>query len=164
MAFFLPRHIRKVVPYRTGAAAPIASPGGKLSSAARLMRNGDRFILHLQLVKMVAFWYLCAFVSQFSFPFLSPFLIRPSVRTGAPSPRGKVFFRPVGLRNSTYAAQIPCAFSAILRPIDSNGRNRGISLSPAFHKFLPARRRRYPAGAGSAGGSGAGFLPSPGRF
>ena len=35
--------------------APMASPGGKLSSAARLMRNGELYRLPMQFVKKVLF-------------------------------------------------------------------------------------------------------------
>ena len=35
--------------------APMASPGGKLSSAARLMRNGEMYRLPMQFVKKVLF-------------------------------------------------------------------------------------------------------------
>jgi len=63
-----------------GAAAPKASPGEKLSSASETeeecgresnnYRQGNRLFASLR---------------------CTPFLIRPSVRTGAPSPRGKAF-------------------------------------------------------------------------
>ena len=35
------------------ARSAVASPGGKLSSAARLMRNGEMFRLRIQFVKKV---------------------------------------------------------------------------------------------------------------
>ena len=35
--------------------APMASPGGKLSSVARLMRNGEMYRLPMQFVKKVLF-------------------------------------------------------------------------------------------------------------
>ena len=74
-------------------------PRGKLSSKARLMRNGEHSILHLQLVKKVPFWYLCTSVSLLSLPYLSPFLIRPGIRRVTFPPGEGFFRRPVTLQN-----------------------------------------------------------------
>ena len=83
----------------TGTYGAHSFPRGKLSSKARLMRNGEHSILHLQLVKKVPFWYLCTSVSLLSLPYLSPFLIRPGIRR-ATFPPGEGFFRrPVTLQN-----------------------------------------------------------------
>ena len=72
------------------ARSAVASPGGKLSSAARLMRNGEMFRLRIQFVKKYnlkggTFLFDCVPYQK-----VSPFLIRPC---GAPSPRGKVLLR-----------------------------------------------------------------------
>lgn len=75
----------------TGTYGAHSFPRGKLSSKARLMRNGEHSILHLQLVKKVPFWYLCTSVSLLSLPYLSPFLIRPGIRR-ATFPPGEGFF------------------------------------------------------------------------
>ena len=76
----------KKLEYVSLARSAIASPGGKLSSAARLMRNGETERFSMQFVKkydLKSCTFLFACVPDQK---MSPFLIRPC---GAPSPRGK---------------------------------------------------------------------------
>ncbi len=58
----------------------MASPGGKLSSEARLMRNGDRFQFEVQSDKKYIFQAGTFFTNCLQICCMSPFLIRPGLR------------------------------------------------------------------------------------
>ena len=81
------------------ARSAIASPGGKLSSAARLMRNGETERFSMQFVKKARFEKLYVLICLRPNQKMSPFLIRPC---GAPSPRGKVLARQFTISRSAY--------------------------------------------------------------
>ena len=78
----------KKLEYVSLARSAIASPGGKLSSAARLMRNGETERFSMQFVKKYDLKSCTFLFACVPYQKMSPFLIRPC---GAPSPRGKVF-------------------------------------------------------------------------
>ena len=69
----------------------MASPGGKLSSEARLMRNGETDRFCIQFVKKVQLEKLYVLICLHPVLEKIAFLIRPC---GAPSPRGKVWALP----------------------------------------------------------------------
>ena len=64
-------------------------PGGR-GTAKRWMRNGDTFPFLTQSSQRVQPFPMYLFSKCIQIWNISPFLIRPSLRTGAPSPRGNV--------------------------------------------------------------------------